>query len=495
MQAVPPSFTPKIGRQVALGFGLVSVIAVGMCGALLVALTQVAGLVEAMRDDESRERQSLALAASVREQYMHIAHTLIEGDEGHLDHYGEAKARVDANVADLMPLLTAPHTELLEAVRDDSRAMDELFVRSTRPAVASGDDETGRRDHRQLDRLSERAARNADVLARAVDSHMASMHEDATRAVRAGLAGGGVCVLLVILAAVGFTVRLRTALLEPLAALTKAASRYGAGDFAYRVGDVGQGELRTVSLAFDHMAAELGEREALLLQQERMAAIGQLAAGVAHEINNPIGIIRGYLKMMRPDGDPEELSEELRILDEEAAACQRICSDLLTFATTPKLVQRDVDMVALVEASVERLREHADASERSIMVDAAPGNAYVDADRVRQVLGNLVHNALQATPPHGSVEVVGRPTEHGYRVDVVDQGPGVALEDRERIFEPFYTSRPGGSGLGLAISRSIVRAHGGEIRVTSLSSGGSFCVEFPSPLRPRDRGSHGGFST
>ena len=150
--------------------------------------------------------------------------------------------------------------------------------------------------------------------------------------------------------------RLRGAVIKPLDRLADAARRFGSGDSRARVGNVGEGEFRALSEAFDAMAEELEAREKRLVESERLAAIGQLAAGVAHEINNPIGIIRGYLKTMGPETPPETLREELQILDEEAAACQSIAEDLVTFARAPDLRRDSFALDTLLADTLRRFR-------------------------------------------------------------------------------------------------------------------------------------------
>lgn len=472
--------SPLIGRLVATGFGVVSIIATATCALLLLALVRAGGHIDSMRGDEGLEAQSLALATAVREQYAAVARLLIDGGEGGLDAYEQAKGEVQESLDDLEPQLDGEDRGRLTEIRNATDDMDRLFVASLIPALEAADASEIRNQHGRLDELSRQAAQNADELARGVDSHMASKHVQATRVVRAGLvvAGGGV--LLVLLSAFGFTVRLRDALLSPLAFLTAAAHRYAGGEFDHRVGDVGRGELRTVSLALDHMAEELGERETQLLRQERVAAIGALAAGVAHEINNPIGIIRGYLRTMGPEDDPEQLGNELKILDEEAAACQRICRDLLDFAAVPQLASRETEMSELVGTCATRNSEDHIADGKTIEAEAEAGTARVDAARVRQVLDNLVRNALAVTDDGGVVRLEGRADDDQYVVDIIDSGPGVPAGDEQRIFEPFVGRRSGGSGLGLAISRSIVEAHGGQLGLLQTGPDGSvFRAVFP----------------
>ena len=199
---------------------------------------------------------------------------------------------------------------------------------------------------------------------------MAHEHHRAIRASRWGLVAGAAGVLLVILLSVLYTKRLRSSLLTPMAALVSAAKRFGRGEFSTRVGRVGEGELQAVADACDHMALELQAREQRLIAAERMAVVGQFAAGVAHELNNPIGVIRGYLKTMKPSQPPEMLAEELQILDEEAAACQRIAEDLLEFARPKELARDHTRIDELLTTTVQRFIASGEARGHAVSVDA-----------------------------------------------------------------------------------------------------------------------------
>jgi signal transduction histidine kinase len=359
--------------------------------------------------------------------------------------------------------------------------VDEVFRSAIRPAAEAADSRVIVEGHRRAEHISQRAASQADVIANLVERKMASAHGSAIRTTRIGLITGVIGVLLVVSLSIAFTVRLRGAVLKPLEFLSRAARRFGSGDFHSRVGNVGEGELRALSETFDRMAEELEARERRLVESERMAAVGQLAAGVAHEINNPIGIIRGYLKTMGPGSPPEALQEELRILDDEAASCQRIAEDLVAYARAPELRCDLVAMDTLLRETVRRFRGTSDGDGVRIALDVEPGEAYVDGGRLRQVVLNLMVNAAQASEAEGLIEVSGAPAEGGvYEIQVSDRGPGISPEDRTQIFEPFFTKRPGGSGLGLAVCKGIVRAHEGSIAAEDREGRGTtFRVTVP----------------
>lgn len=470
---VPPHHN-LIGRRIAAGFALVTTVAVIMCAMLFRAIGKVSGLVMEMRADERAIDESHALATAVREQYTHQAHTIIEASRSHLAHYQTWVDKVSATAHALRPILRGPERAKLDSVVAKSQQLDTMFREEMIPAVEREDHETVARVHHVADHLSSAAAQDADAIAQAVALGMVEAHVSATRATQVGLLGGGICISLVLALAIGYTLRLRKAVLKPLAALAEAARRFGGGDYSARLGALGEGELRAVANAFDHMAEAIEARERRMLQAERMAVIGKLAAGVAHEINNPIGIIRGYLKTMTADSPPEMLQEELRILDEEAATCQRIAEDLLMYATGSELRLESVQVREFLTESLRRFEDTGSERNYRFVVNAQPRTLRLDPGRMRQVLFNLLRNAGRAAPAGSPIEVVGTQLADGsYEVAVADRGPGIDPKERTLIFEPFYSKIAGGSGLGLAMCESIIRAHGGTITVEDNPGGGA----------------------
>lgn len=470
-----------ISRQIAISFTVISIVSIAMCVVLVGQLFRAGASVENMRHDEDAIRESTELAIAIREQYVHLAHTLIVGDDSHEDHYQEWRTEILELTSSLRHHVPAAQGWRLREILAASERVEKLFRSELHAAWASGDLEAIRWEHEKVDALVADASDQADFLARFVEDRMAGDHTVANRATEIGFAAGVGCALAVLFLASWFTMRLRRSVMQPLDSLALAASQLGAGQFDTRLGHIGEGELQAVATAFDRMADELAERERKLVEAERMAVLGQLAAGIAHELNNPIGIIRGYLKVMDPTGDIDTLEEELTILDEEAAACQRIADDLLAYAQTPSLSRTNVEMQALLCDIVDRMTDAQRFPDHPLTVSAEEGTAYVDSARIRQVVINLLNNAAQLSPHGTAIELEGRVINTGYEISVADRGPSVSPEKRERIFEPFYTERAGGSGLGLAVCQGIVRSHGGEISVVTRQGGGSrFMVQIPS---------------
>lgn len=230
--------------------------------------------------------------------------------------------------------------------------------------------------------------------------------------------------------------------------------------------------------------ADLARTQEQLVERERFAAIGELAAVVAHEVRNPLGVIFNSIGTIRRMlGDDERAWTLIHILEEEATRLNHIVGDLLDFAR-PRLpaVRKERIEIVLDEAvtaalagvsGVEVLREVA------LDLPAIP----MDARLMRQALLNVAQNAVQAMPEGGTLRVSAATSDGHVRVSIADTGPGIPPDVRRRIFEPFYTTRPRGTGLGLAVVKRIVDGHGGGIVVASeVGVGTTFSLDLPLEL-------------
>ncbi len=226
---------------------------------------------------------------------------------------------------------------------------------------------------------------------------------------------------------------------------------------------------------------QLSRAQQELVKRERLAALGELSAVVAHEVRNPLGAIVNSVAALRrlvPDSpDPREL---LNIVEEESDRLERMVSDLLDFARPAAPLLRELPLEVLVLGAVEStLRGEADARDVHIRTDLAggPEKIRVDAQMFRQAMVNLLTNAVQASPKAGTVWVrAKRDVLRGapcVAVEVCDDGPGVPHALVEKIFQPFYTTRAAGTGLGLAVVKRIAEAHRGEITVESAPGRGT----------------------
>lgn len=232
----------------------------------------------------------------------------------------------------------------------------------------------------------------------------------------------------------------------------------------------------------------LREAEASARRAERLAALGQLTAGLAHELRNPLGTIKASSELLMDrlgpgEGEEEELPQELAgYISSEVDRANLLITRFLEFAKPMQLRRSPTDLNALADRAVEHLLrqapEHAPAIHRNY--DPAVPMVAADGELLERVVFNLLRNALDASPAGATVTLRTRVAEGVAEVAVLDRGAGIPAEMREQIFNPFFTTKPTGVGLGLAISAKIVDEHGGTIQVDSEPGRGSvFSVQVP----------------
>jgi two-component system NtrC family sensor kinase len=234
-------------------------------------------------------------------------------------------------------------------------------------------------------------------------------------------------------------------------------------------------EARTKELAAK--TAELLNTQRELSRAERLASIGLLASGVAHEINNPLAIIRGNAELLLMN---EEKSEEAETILRQSGRIERIVANLLTYSRGGELHLGSVRPAPLLDDILSGISHQIPLDRYTVNCQHRAPDAMVigDEDQLRQVFTNLLLNALQVMPEGGELSLVSEVTNQGAcRVTITDSGPGISPEAMEKLFTPFFTTRRGGTGLGLAISYAIVRDHGGSISVENVAGrGASFSV-------------------
>jgi signal transduction histidine kinase len=252
--------------------------------------------------------------------------------------------------------------------------------------------------------------------------------------------------------------------------------------------------MQGVTEEIERVIEQLQQREREVLRAEQLAAVGQVAAGVAHELRNPLTsvkmLVQTGLEGEKAAGLPPE---DLAIIEHEVRRMEQCIRLFLDFARPPDSERRRTDLtevvrraLALVEGRARRQKVHleADLPEQSVLMK-------IDPEQIHQVLVNLLLNALDALPRGGTVRVqVGRMESH-LEVRVVDTGTGIAASVRERLFEPFVSSKETGLGLGLSICKRLIEAHGGTIRGDNAREGGAVFT-FTLPLEEGVRGQESG---
>ncbi len=321
--------------------------------------------------------------------------------------------------------------------------------------------------------------------------------------------------------------RMARGIFAPLEKMTSTMKRVERGDLAARIGKVRpKDEIGQVASHLDTLLDQVQERDQALrswaeelndrvdrrtaelraakdkleetfqqlVTSEKLASIGEITAGVAHEINNPVAVIQGNVDVIRQTlgTDVDGLRTELDLIDLQVQRIDGIVGKLLQFArpTDYAATGEGVELAQLVEdcrALITHVQPHADVR---VFTDYAPSpNAAISAGEMQQVVVNLLVNAVQAMDGVGELALTIRPAEHdaqsGVQLTVADSGPGVDAENLNRVFDPFHTTKLGeGTGLGLSISQTLIRQAGGTISVTNRPEGGAiFTVWLPQVQR------------
>ena len=325
--------------------------------------------------------------------------------------------------------------------------------------------------------------------------------------------------ILIIMALVHLTLRM---FLRPLQNLKRGTDLLGSGNLTHRIAVSSSDEIADLSRAFNEMAEklqivmselkaskemteelnanlelkvkertqELENAQAKLIQSEKMSAVGQLAAGVAHEINNPLGIIMGFaqgISQRVQPGDPLEMP--IKSIEREAVRCKNLVQDLLTFSRTDtnKDDRTPVDLNKSIEGAIRLVEASAKVNSVAIKMEFSPNIPHIlgNQNQIQQVVINLANNAIDAMPKEGTLRIAteilqAQPLSWAC-LKVSDTGVGISKEIQSKIFEPFFTTKPvgKGTGLGLSLVFEIVKKHSGTIEVQSQPGLTEFCVKFP----------------
>jgi two-component system sensor histidine kinase HydH len=245
-------------------------------------------------------------------------------------------------------------------------------------------------------------------------------------------------------------------------------------------------QLDQLSSRIEKVLHDLQQREREVLRAEQLAAVGHLAAGVAHEIRNPLTAMKLLIQAGQESGQPPLSPEDLRVIETEIRRIETSLKIFLDFTRPPKLERRTVRLWDLLQEVVGLVRGRTEMQKVEVTLTFEDESVVVVADReqLRQVLVNLLLNSLDALPRGGRIEVTVRSVADSIEICVSDSGAGIAAEMLPRLFDPFASNKETGLGLGLVISKRIIEDHGGSISGENRPSGGAaFVVHLPKEAR------------
>jgi signal transduction histidine kinase len=328
--------------------------------------------------------------------------------------------------------------------------------------------------------------------------HVRFQIDDFTEPIRKNLYLRFFSTLLIFSVGLILAVSISSHYVSPVERLARAAENVAAGDLSQELPVEGKDEVGRLTRAFNGMIAKLRQNRALeekVRETQYLTQLGRLASGVAHEIRNPlnfIGLAVDHLDAVAEGNGREAEREKRQVIGrikEEIGRLNELVTNFIMYGKPPEPQRAPVRLSEIVESVLrmaeDRFRAQRIACRREF---SDPGEAMVDPDMIRRAVVNLVANAVDAMPHGGELTVSSGPLDGGrYAVVIGDTGVGIGEKDRERIFEPYFTTKESGLGLGLILTKKIVDAHGGEILVDSRpGSGTRITVVLPREGRGSD---------
>ncbi len=458
-----------IGGRLLFGFlGLFLVSAIGVTLALRAAEDVRASLLRVAAFAEQGRRLA-EVGGLVRDYYMHQAHIALGLHAGeHLAETRRARSELEAAVVAYEEVATTPADARRVGIREPLEALDRLLDERFLPALQDGRKEEALAAHHDAVRSVAQALSALNAEEHRITDAIHGAQSAAERRSQRALAESIAALAGALFLALGVALWMSRAISLPVGRLRAAAHALPDAPPDTRVPEDGPAEVAALGATLNGMLSALEAQRRARAEAETLAALGRVAAGIAHEINNPLGVILGHARLIERAGG--EATDDAAAIAREARLCQSIVRDLLDYARPGTVHPEAADLADVARAAVER------AGGGHVEAAAACPEIQGDARRLEQLVYNLVSNGL-AFGTKVAVDV--RPADEGVRLTVRDDGPGVPEADLERIFEPFHSTRPGGTGLGLAIARSIATAHGGTLRACAGGAGGHFELWLP----------------
>jgi two-component system NtrC family sensor kinase len=289
---------------------------------------------------------------------------------------------------------------------------------------------------------------------------------------------------------------------EPLRRLRGSAEAVGRGDFSKRVEVATEDEIGALAQTFNQMTENLQTSRAelektvetlkstqnQLIQREKLSAVGEFVAGVAHELNNPLTSLIGFAELLQQSGVSESQQTHLKFIVKSSQRCHKIVQNLLSFARQHPPERKLVRVGELLDSVLELLAYEMRTSNIEVITryDANLPKIIGDSHQLQQVILNILNNArqaIEASQAHGQIRITTERAAHMIRVTIADTGPGITKENLSKIFDPFFTTKPvgQGTGLGLSLCYGIIKEHNGSIQVASeFGKGATFTIEIPA---------------
>lgn len=280
-------------------------------------------------------------------------------------------------------------------------------------------------------------------------------------------------------------------LVKPIRRLVGASQELSKGNFSYRIEPISKSEIGELERTFNFMASSLKDRDdelkeqtqRQLIQSEKLASVGRLAAGVAHQINNPLTGVLTYSSLLlksKPENDPDR--EDLKVIVDETMRCREIVKGLLEFSRQAEPQKEAVDVSKIIANALSLTKNQALINNVKVIPELSGQlpNIVVDGSQIQEVFLNIILNAIDAMPEGGELRVTSNMTNSDQFVQLrfSDTGCGISPENLDKVFDPFFTTKDSskGTGLGLAVAYGVIEKHRGKIRMESEVGKGTTCI-------------------
>jgi signal transduction histidine kinase len=482
-------------------FGVAFMALLVAVGALFVVSTTMGGINRRSGDLARRVELHRALLIDMS-HYMVEANELFVLEAG-IEHVDQARKRMELDFEALGDLRKAATAAGLPSDAEELERIEKM--RSVCAGIVHGIDELWKRTNGKLDKAGQTTLERLTEqmydheFRELIDSSIAyqrrelrSSYEKTANAVKtAKFASAGVAAIAVFLL-VGIVGSLLRSVDRGLRILLEGAERLASGAIEHRVPSPGGHEFGRLADAFNQMAESLGKAHEAEIRMEKLAAIGQVAASVAHDLRNPLGAIRNANYYLRKRlaaseiGADARVAQSLDVIERETASSTTIIGNLLDFGRARRLSRSACPLRSLVADAISVV-----APPRPTRIDNEVAASLpvpdLDKEQFRQALVNLIQNATEALSPDrdGHVRITAEATPDAFLLSVTDNGSGLSEEQQEHIFEPLFSTKVKGTGLGLSITEGIVRRHDGTIEVQSeIGKGTTFTIRLPREAAP-----------
>lgn len=455
---------------------------------VLHSVSEVRRMAALIKERDVAVQYGLTMASCVRDQYIHEAHLIITRDMAHVNHFDDVVRKTKECQFQVRKRLTEDDERAtMDEIDSCAEKFRDIFYTGVVKAVEDANTAKALDLHERSDQLVERIIHLTGLLFESLNRKNKEAQDLATTYSKRARSVTIACSLSGLLLAIGAFFYVQR-VLSPIPQLRAATRRVARGQFDTRIPERGGDELADLARQFNWMAGKLQAHHRSIVEAERSAAMGHVAAGIAHQINNPIAVILGYTKAASDPTYSDKLDPKqiLKVIEEEARECQDIVESLLGLVRPVTVARVQFDLRSLIEDVGERALRYANGQgiRKEVILDPPDLQLNTDRNKLRQILMNLLVNAMESMPDGGLVKVLGKltasPSGKRLQITVSDQGRGMSAEEIQRAFNPFSSTKPRGIGLGLSLARGMARSLGGDIRVQSAPGKGStFTLEIP----------------